>query len=84
MNAQDVLEVLDRTAWDAPFTADEQARAVEALEAGRVVCLPHLAFHIAASKRNSSPRTRSTTAARTSVSTPPPASATAPAMRAPN
>jgi len=50
MHAQDVLEVLDRTAWDAPFTADEQSRAIGALEAGRVVCLPHLAFPIAAAE----------------------------------
>jgi hypothetical protein len=42
----DVLEVLERDRWDAPFTQDEQGRAAAALEAGRVVFLPHLAFAV--------------------------------------
>ncbi len=42
----DVLEVLERDRWDAPFTQDEQGRAAAALEAGRVLFLPHLAFAV--------------------------------------
>jgi hypothetical protein len=38
------LDELNITGWDGPFAADDQARAIAALESGRVVVLPHLPF----------------------------------------
>jgi hypothetical protein len=47
MNPEDVMEVLTLTAWEGPVDAETQARAVNALEDGRVVFLPNLAFQVA-------------------------------------
>jgi hypothetical protein len=44
MEPAEVLEIFDATAWSGPFDAREQARAVDALELGRVVFFPRLAF----------------------------------------
>lgn len=44
MTADDVLEELPVSAWDGPFAAGLQQRAVSALEAGRVLVLPSLPF----------------------------------------
>ncbi len=44
MDSRDVLETLDAAAWAGPFDEATRARAIAALEAGRVVFLPHLAF----------------------------------------
>jgi hypothetical protein len=38
------LEPFKTTAWDLPFTVEDQRRAVEALEQGRVLYFEHLAF----------------------------------------
>jgi hypothetical protein len=48
MPATDILETLPLTAWRGPFAADMQARAVAALEAGKVIVLPDLPFHLQA------------------------------------
>jgi len=50
MDANEVLSVFDHTSWDGPFDADTQARALAALEEGRVVFLPHLAFRVRATE----------------------------------
>jgi hypothetical protein len=47
MTADDVLERLPVTAWRGPFDPAIQARAVEALEGGKVLVLPELSFAIA-------------------------------------
>jgi hypothetical protein len=44
MQASDVLQELPITSWEGPFSSDDQASALDALESGRVVTLPHLAF----------------------------------------
>lgn len=44
MQAKDVLEIVDGDSWTGPFDAATQRRAIEALESGRVISLPHLAF----------------------------------------
>ncbi|MGH7066612.1 MAG: Kdo hydroxylase family protein [Acetobacteraceae bacterium] len=44
MTRDDVLEVLGVTAWDAPLDAEQSARAVTALESGRVLFFPFLPF----------------------------------------
>jgi len=44
MQAADVTEELAHTDWSGPFSTEDRARAVAALENGRVVLLPHLAF----------------------------------------
>ena len=44
MTRDDVLEVLGVTAWDAPTEPAQSARAVAALEGGRVLFFPFLAF----------------------------------------
>jgi hypothetical protein len=44
MDTSDVLEVIDATSWSDRFDEATQARAIAALEAGRVVFFPHLAF----------------------------------------
>jgi hypothetical protein len=46
MDTRDVVEQLDGDGWDGPFDADHRARAVAALEAGRVVSLPRLRFEL--------------------------------------
>ena len=46
MSAPEVLETLAVHDWSGPFPADVQARAAEALEAGKVVVLPGLEFHV--------------------------------------
>lgn len=45
MSTPEVLETLAVADWSGPFTPDVQARAVDALEAGRVLVLPRLEFH---------------------------------------
>ena len=47
MTADEVLERLPIAAWHGPFDPALQARAVDALEAGKVLVLPDLAFPIA-------------------------------------
>ena len=42
----DVLEPLDYQSWDGPFAAPDQARALNALEQGRLLYLPRLAFSL--------------------------------------
>ena len=44
MDANDVLEMFENARWDTAFTPAEQARATTALERGRVVTFPRLAF----------------------------------------
>jgi len=44
MAEADVLEALAIASWDAPIAPDLQSRALAALESGRVVFLPRLAF----------------------------------------
>lgn len=47
MTADEVLERLPVTAWHGPFDPAIQARAVEALEGGKVLVMPALPFAIA-------------------------------------
>ena len=51
MTPDDVLERLPIAAWHGPFAADLQQRAVDALEAGRVLVMPNLPFAVAAEER---------------------------------
>jgi hypothetical protein len=51
MQPSDVLETVDAPRWGGPFDAATQARAVAALETGRVVYLPQLAFEVAETER---------------------------------
>ena len=44
MQQADVTEEFPQTDWSGPFTPEDRARAVAALEDGRVVLLPRLAF----------------------------------------
>ena len=44
----ETVEELPVTAWDGPFGEEEQWRALKALEAGKVVFLPRLAFRLTA------------------------------------
>ncbi len=44
MQAADVVEELPQADWAGPFGPADQARAIAALEGGRVVVLPNLAF----------------------------------------
>ena len=48
MTPADVLEDLPITTWNGPFSPDLQARALSALEAGRVIFCPHLPFVVEA------------------------------------
>jgi hypothetical protein len=48
MNARDVIEELPIAEWYGPFDAALRTRAVDALEAGRVILLPKLPFRVAA------------------------------------
>src|SRR5262249_22289109 len=45
MNARDVIEELPIAAWQGPFDPALRARAIDSLEAGRVLPLPCLPFH---------------------------------------
>jgi hypothetical protein len=45
MSTPEVLETLAVADWSGPFAPDVQARAVDALEAGKVLLLPRLEFH---------------------------------------
>ena len=47
MDARDVIEELPIAAWQGPFDPALRARAIDALEASRVLLLPGLPFHIA-------------------------------------
>ena len=47
----DVLSTLEIDRWEGPFSEDNQARAVEALEAGRLLYLPRLSFAIGDAER---------------------------------
>jgi len=42
----DILSTLEVGRWEGPFSEGDQARAVEALEAGRLLYLPRLSFII--------------------------------------
>ena len=46
MTASDVLEDLPISDWTGPFSDQDRARAVDALEAGRVVVAPRLEFRL--------------------------------------
>jgi hypothetical protein len=46
MDARDVIEELPIAEWHGPFEPALQARAVDALEAGRVLLLPRLPFRV--------------------------------------
>ncbi len=46
MTPADVLEDLPISDWDGPFSPELSARAVDALEAGRVLILPRLEFRL--------------------------------------
>jgi 3-deoxy-D-manno-oct-2-ulosonic acid (Kdo) hydroxylase len=47
MDARDVIEELPITEWHGPFDATLRTQAIDALEAGRVLRLAQLPFHIA-------------------------------------
>jgi hypothetical protein len=47
MDARDVIEELPIAVWEGPFDAALRTRAIDALEAGRVLLLADLPFHIA-------------------------------------
>lgn len=51
MTPADVLETLPITDWSGPFAPALQARAVAALETGRVIFCPDLPFAVAADER---------------------------------
>ncbi len=51
MNATDVVETLTIARWDGPVPVATQRRALAALEAGRVLFFPALAFHPAPDER---------------------------------
>jgi hypothetical protein len=51
MDAREVIEELPVAAWEGPFDAALRARAIDALEAGRVLLLPDLPFRIAPDER---------------------------------
>lgn len=51
MQRADVLEELPLATWAGPFSLQDRARAVDALESGRVVFLPNLAFTLAEDER---------------------------------
>ena len=46
VNEPDVLETLDLSDWAGPFPPEMQARAASALERGRVLFFPRLAFRV--------------------------------------
>ena len=48
MNNSNILEILPLESWRGPFTAETQSRALQALETGKVVVLPHLPFTVEA------------------------------------
>jgi hypothetical protein len=50
MTPADVILDLPITAWNGPFPADQQAAALAALEAGRVIYCPALPFEVAPSE----------------------------------
>ena len=52
MDASDVIETLPIAEWHGPFDAALQARAVDALEAGRVLCSARLPFRLAPERRS--------------------------------
>lgn len=51
MTADEVLEHLPITSWDGPFPPGLRTRALDALEAGRVLLLPSLGFTVAPDER---------------------------------
>ena len=50
MDNSDILEILPLESWRGPFAAETQSRALEALETGKVVVLPHLPFAVEANE----------------------------------
>ncbi len=46
MNATDVIEAISIPSWNGPISAEDQARALAALEDGRVVMIPRLEFRL--------------------------------------
>jgi len=46
-----ILSTLEVERWEGPFSKGDQARAVEALEAGRLLYLPRLSFTIGDDER---------------------------------
>ncbi|MGH7057497.1 MAG: Kdo hydroxylase family protein, partial [Acetobacteraceae bacterium] len=51
LTEEDVLEVLSVAAWDTTLGEAERGRAVDALESGRVLFLPFLAFALEDSEK---------------------------------
>src|ERR1700733_9608242 len=47
----DVLETLETATWNGPFAQSDAVRAVDALESGRVLFLPRLAFTLRAEEQ---------------------------------
>src|SRR5579871_5080418 len=50
-SAVEVLEQLDLTSWRGPFLSDVTARAVAALESGKILMAPLLHFELSASEK---------------------------------
>ena len=48
MDNSNILEILPLESWRGPFVAETQSRALQALETGKVVVLPHLPFTVEA------------------------------------
>jgi hypothetical protein len=52
MYESDVVEKFAATSWDGPFDTATQARALAALESGRLIFLPQLAFRVRDEERS--------------------------------
>jgi len=50
---QEVLEPLDITAWEGPFSPEMVARAADALETGKLLYAPQLSFELSEAERRS-------------------------------
>jgi hypothetical protein len=51
MDKDDALETVPLESWTGPFPLEAQRRVLSALEAGKVVVLPHLAFAVQAAEK---------------------------------
>jgi len=51
LTAQEVLEPLDITSWEGPFSSGIVAQAAEALEAGKLLYAPDLSFELSDAER---------------------------------
>jgi hypothetical protein len=47
----EIVESLDITSWEGPFSSEIVARAVDALEAGKVLYAPHMPFELSEEER---------------------------------